>query len=75
MQLGEVDAAWSTAPTPGPPAPKVNGIEFPSRRRRLNDYPIVALTEAPNPAGARAFVDYVLSADGEGARTAGFAAP
>jgi molybdate transport system substrate-binding protein len=28
-------------------------------------YPIAALTKAPNPAAAKAFVDYVLSSAGQ----------
>ena len=39
-------------------------------------YPIAALTAAPNPAAAAAFVAYVMSAEGKEVLTAGgFAAP
>ncbi len=42
----------------------------------LNRYPIAALADAPNPAAAAAFVDFVLSADGqEILADAGFRAP
>lgn len=42
----------------------------------VNRYPIAALADAPNPAAAAAFVDFVLSADGqEILADAGFRAP
>lgn len=42
----------------------------------LNRYPIAALADAPNPAAAAAFVDFVLSADGQRILAdAGFRAP
>ena len=42
----------------------------------VNRYPIAALADAPNPAAAAAFVDFVLSADGQKILAdAGFRAP
>ena len=46
-------------------ADKVEGIEFPEADQAVNEYPIVTLTEAPNPEAAQAFVDYVLSDEGQ----------
>lgn len=43
----------------------VEGIDFPEAAQAVNKYPIVALRGAPNPEGARAFVDYVLSGEGK----------
>jgi molybdate transport system substrate-binding protein len=39
----------------------VKGIDFPEAGRAINEYPIVALKGAPNPAAAQAFVALVLS--------------
>jgi molybdate transport system substrate-binding protein len=58
VKLGEVDAALVYRTDA---AGDVEGIEFPESARAINDYPIAALKDAPNPSGARAFVDYVLS--------------
>jgi len=42
----------------------------------VNRYPIATLTDAPNPAAAAAFVDFVLSDEGQGIlAAAGFRAP
>jgi molybdate transport system substrate-binding protein len=40
---------------------RVRGIDFPESVQAVNDYPIVALRHAPNPAGATAFRDFILS--------------
>ena len=42
----------------------MDGVEFPESAGAINDYPIVALKDAPNPAGAQAFVAYVQSPQG-----------
>ena len=55
---------------------KVTGIEIPAGANASTAYPIATLEDAPNAAGAAAFVDYVLSADGAAVLTqAGFAGP
>ncbi len=56
---------WSTRPTSLAAKDKVDGIEFPEADQAVNDYPIATLTKAPNADGAKAFVDYVLSAEGK----------
>ena len=66
MYLTDVKAAGS----------KVQGIEIPADVNASTEYPIAALTKAPNSAGARAFTDYVLSAEGQNVLTAaGFEKP
>ena len=76
VQLGEVDAGMVYRTDVRAAGTKVKGIEIPADRNASTSYPIAALTKAPNPAGAAAFVDYVLSADGEKVLgQAGFAAP
>ena len=55
---------------------KVTGIAIPAAQNASTEYPIAALTKAPNDAGARAFVSYVLSAAGRSVLTAaGFEKP
>ena len=74
--LGEVDAALVYKTDVLSAKDKVEGIEFPEASKAVNEYPIATLTKAPNAAGAQAFVDYVLSADGAKVLTeAGFQAP
>jgi molybdate transport system substrate-binding protein len=44
---------------------KVKGIAIPANVNASTEYPIAALTKAPNAAAAKAFVDYVLSPAGQ----------
>ena len=54
----------------------VEGIDFPEAGQAVNTYPIATLTESENPEGAQAFIDYVLSPDGQAVlEQAGFAKP
>ena len=54
----------------------VKGIEIPADQNSTTKYPIATLTGSKNADLAKAFVDYVLSADGMAVLTdAGFAAP
>jgi molybdate transport system substrate-binding protein len=76
VKLGEVDAALVYRTDAKAAAADVDGIEFPESAAAINDYPIVALTDAPNPAGARAFVAYVRSEKAAAVLTgAGFQKP
>ncbi|WP_433650568.1 molybdate ABC transporter substrate-binding protein [Micromonospora zamorensis] len=76
VKLGEVDAALVYRTDARAASADVTGVEFPESARAVNDYPIVALKEAPNPAGARAFVAYVRSAPAQAVLAeAGFQAP
>ncbi|MEH0970521.1 molybdate ABC transporter substrate-binding protein [Micromonospora sp. CPCC 205546] len=76
VRLGEVDAALVYRTDALAAAADVTAVEFPESVRAVNDYPIVALREAPNPDGARAFVAYVRSQRGRAVLTeAGFQAP
>jgi molybdate transport system substrate-binding protein len=59
VKLGEVDAALVYRTDAKAAATDVDGIEFPESSGAINDYPIVALKRAPNPAGAAAFVAFV----------------
>jgi molybdate transport system substrate-binding protein len=76
VQLGEVDAGVVYKTDVQAAGAKVKGIEIPAAQNASTSYPISALTDAPNSAGAAAFVDYVLSDDGEKVLSAaGFAGP
>lgn len=76
VRLGEVDAALVYRTDARAAASDVDGVEFPESSGVVNDYPIVVLRNAPNRAGAQAFVDFVLSDQGRAVLTqAGFQAP
>jgi molybdate transport system substrate-binding protein len=61
LKLGEVDAALIYRTDAHADATEIDGIDFPESAGAINDYPIVALRNAPNPAAAAAFVAYVQS--------------
>ena len=61
VKLGEVDAALVYRTDVRAAAADVDGVEFPESAKAINDYPIVALKDARNAAGAAAFVAYVRS--------------
>ena len=75
VQLGEVDAALVYATDVRAAGDDVEGIEVPQAGEVVNEYPVAALAAAPNRAGAQAFVDLVLSDEGQQALAdAGFRA-
>jgi molybdate transport system substrate-binding protein len=72
----EVDAALVYKTDVLAAGDKVDGIEFPEAQDAINTYPIATLKESKNPAMAKAFVDYVLSPEGQAVLAkAGFAKP
>ena len=72
VKLGEVDAALVYRTDAMAASADVDGVEFPESAEAINDYPIAALKDAPNPAGAAAFVAYVqIRARADGARRRG----
>lgn len=76
VELGEVDAALVYRTDVEAAGTQVEGIEFAEADQAVNDYPITALAKAPNAAGAKAFVDFVLSDKGRAVLSAaGFATP
>jgi molybdate transport system substrate-binding protein len=76
VTLGEVDAGVVYVTDVRAAGVKVRGIEIPADLNASTEYPIATLTEAPNKAVAKAFTDYVLSADGARVLTSdGFAKP
>jgi len=72
VRFGEVDAALVYRTDARAAAGEVDAIEFPESARAINDYLIVAVERAPNPA----FVDHVRSAPGRAVlAAAGFQPP
>ena len=76
VTLGEVDAGVVYVTDVLAAGDKVKGIELPADVNASTTYPIAALKGSKNAALAQAFVDYVLSAEGQKVLTsAGFLAP
>lgn len=76
VELNEVDAGVVYVTDVRAAGAKVKGIEIPAAQNASTEYPIGALTKAPNSAGAAAFVAYVLSPAGQAVLTAaGFEKP
>lgn len=76
VSLGEADAGivYRTDAMAG--KNKVEIIEIPAKVNVIAEYPVAVLTNAPQPAAARAFVDLLLSAEGQKRlAAAGFVAP
>lgn len=76
VELGEVDAALVYRTDVRAAGDRVIGIDLPEATEADSDYPVMVLRGAPNPRGARAFVDLVLSNAGVAVLTAaGFERP
>lgn len=76
VELGEVDAGVVYVTDVLAADGKVTGIEIPADVNAATSYPIATLTASKSPDLAKAFVDYVLSADGASVLTAaGFQKP
>jgi molybdate transport system substrate-binding protein len=76
VSLGEADAGivYRTDAMAG--KDKVQIIEIPANVNVIAEYPVAVLSKAPQAAAARAFVDLLLSADGQKRlAAAGFVAP
>jgi molybdate transport system substrate-binding protein len=77
VSLGEADAGIIYASdVVADKAQSVGTIEIPAALNTVAAYPIAPLADSPNPALARAFVEYVLSRDGQATLARhGFTAP
>ncbi len=76
VELGEVDAGVVYVTDVLAAGDKVKGVEIPADVNASTSYPIATLTASKNADLAKAFVDYVLSADGASVLTAaGFQKP
>ena len=76
VRLGEVDAALVYASDVDAAAGAVTGIEIPDEVNATTSYPIAALAATSDPERTSAFIDYVLSGQGEAVlRENGFLTP
>jgi molybdate transport system substrate-binding protein len=65
VALGEVDAGMVYRTDVRAAGERVHGIDFPEAARAINDYQIATLADVPNPAAAKAWMQYVLSPHGQ----------
>lgn len=65
VESGEVDAGVVYVTDVRAAGSKVKGVSIPAGVNASTQYPIAALSKAPNAPGAKAFVDYVLSPAGQ----------
>jgi molybdate transport system substrate-binding protein len=76
VELGEVDAALVYASDVVSAGEAVEGIAVPEAEDAVNEYPVCVLADAPNPGAAQAFLDLVVSEEGQAAlAAAGFRTP
>jgi molybdate transport system substrate-binding protein len=76
IEANQVDAGMVYTTDVLAAAAAVKGIQIPANVNATTEYPIAALTKAANPAGAAAWVAFVLSPAGQAVfTTAGFEAP
>lgn len=76
VSTGEADAGLVYKTDVSSSGGKVDGIAFPEASEAVNKYPIGVLADAPNAAGAQAFVDLVTSDAGQKVLAGlGFGAP
>jgi molybdate transport system substrate-binding protein len=76
VELKEVDASVVYRTDVKAAGGKVDGVRFAESAKAVNDYPIVALKDAPNATAAQAFIGLVKSAEGQKVLTdAGFLNP
>lgn len=76
VELGEVDAGIVYVTDVNAAGTRVNGVSIPADINASTEYPIAALSRAPNSAAAQEFVAYVLSSTARRIfADAGFLAP
>ena len=76
VTLGEADAGIVYETDVAAAGDEATGVKIPADINVVALYPIVVTKEAPNPAGAQAFIDFLYSEQGQGILAAhGFLAP
>jgi molybdate transport system substrate-binding protein len=74
VELGEVDAGLVYRTDVKSAAGKVDGVQFPQAAQAVNSYPIAVVNTGHNAVTGQAFVEFVLSSDGQRVlQAAGFA--
>lgn len=76
VELGEVDAGIVYVTDVKAAGDSVVGVPIPTEQNATTDYPIAVTTQSTHPGQAQAFIDFVLSQEGERVLSAqGFSAP
>jgi molybdate transport system substrate-binding protein len=76
IEAGELDAGITYVTDVLSTAGTVEGVDIPEENNVVAEYPIAALGSAPNPDAAVAFVEFVLSEEGQAILTGyGFSPP
>lgn len=76
VTLGEADAGIVYVTDVTAAGADAEGVEIPADVNVIAEYPIATTVEAPNPAGAEAFIDFVLGEQGQEILASyGFGAP
>jgi molybdate transport system substrate-binding protein len=65
VALGEADAGIVYVTDVKSAGDRVTGVDIPEQQQVIARYPIAVVKESKNPSLAKAFVDYLLSADGQ----------
>jgi molybdate transport system substrate-binding protein len=65
VTLGEADAGIVYVTDVKAGGKKTSGVPIPAHQNVVAKYPIVKIRNAPNPGGATAFMNYVLSSSGQ----------
>lgn len=76
IELSELDAGITYVTDVASADGSVEGVEIPDDQNVVAEYPIALMADAPNPGAAVAFVEFVLSEEGQSIlATHGFGAP
>lgn len=76
VTLGEADAGIVYATDVIAAGAAASGVAIPAGQNVVAEYPMAVIADAPNTAGARAFIDFVLSPEGQSILASyGFVAP
>ncbi|WP_153503815.1 molybdate ABC transporter substrate-binding protein [Cumulibacter manganitolerans] len=75
VAMGEADAGLVYVTDVKSQPDKVEGIDFPEAAEFGNQYPIGIVKQAPDPAAAKVFVDYVTGEGQQALQTRGFGKP
>ena len=65
VTAGEADAGIAYRTDVTAAGDHADGVEIPEDVNVIAQYPIATTAEAPNPEGAQAFIDFVLSEQGQ----------